>query len=391
MSNNILNLISEETYIEKMDTQNQFLAAIAAQGGNVKPASWSNVQALVRAGLAGKVFAVGDQLTCSKGTDSLVWDIIGIDHDTPADPQFTHSMTLQLHDCYKNTMQFDAREAFYYAESELPAGTYHFKLAAHTWVADDVGKTFQFTLTQAVPAGGQIVMNQDYDATLAGATVSTYKSSIDATAIETVTMSVGTGGTDLGDLDNTVQTNMNSCQRALLGSNNYMESAIKQWLNSSAAAGSVWKPQTKFDRPPSWTATAAGWMNDLDSDFLAVIGKTACVVSRNTITDGGGSDKFEDKFFLLSRREVYMGDEISDVIEGEPYPYYSDYSDLTAVGIGADSNRIKYRSDSPQYWWLRTPSSGGGGFVRGVHATGAIYYGGIAYSSVGVAPACNII
>lgn len=388
---NQFGFVSEETYAEKMDTQNQFLAGILSNlGGSIRPTGWADVQALVRAGLHKKVFAIGDQLVCNKGSDTLVWDIIGIDHDTPADPQFKHSLTLQLHDCYKTTMQFDAREAFYYAETELPAGTYHFKLAAHTWFAADVGKTFQFTLTQAVPAGGQLVMNQGYDKTLEGGTVSTFKSSTDATAIETVTMTSGSSGTGLGDLDNTVHENMNSCQRALLGSNNYMESAMKQWLNSAAVAGSVWKPQTKFDRPPSWAATTAGWMNDLDSDFLAVIGKTACVVSRNTITDGGGSDQFDDKFFLLSRREVYMGNEISSVIEGEPYPYYSDYSDLSAAGTGADSNRIKYRSGTAQYWWLRTPNSGNGNYVRGVTPTGALSHI-TAHSSDGVAPACNII
>lgn len=388
---NQFGFVSEETYAEKMDTQNQFLAGILSNmGGSIKPTGWADVQALVRAGLHKSVFAIGDQLVCNKGSDTLVWDIIGIDHDEPTDKQFTHSMTLQLHDCLSDIIQYDAKEAFYYAETEMPAGTYHFKLAEHTWLADDVGKTFQFTLTQAVPAGGQIVMNQAYNVTLVGATVSTYKSSTDTTAIETATVSVGSGGTGLGDLDNTVKENLNSCQRALLGSNNYMESAIKQWLNSDAAAGSVWKPQTKFDRPPSWATTTPGWMNDLDTDFLAVIGKTACVVSRNTVTDGGGSDEFSDKFFLLSRREVYMGNEISSVIEGEPYPYYSDYSDLTAAGTDADSNRIKHRNDVARYWWLRTPFPRNGGIVRCVNTAGSLSSYSV-YSSYGVAPACNII
>ena len=44
--------VSEETFSEKMDTQNQFLASLVeAQGGTLKPTSWANVQALVRAGL----------------------------------------------------------------------------------------------------------------------------------------------------------------------------------------------------------------------------------------------------------------------------------------------------------------------------------------------------
>ena len=388
---NQFGFVSEETYAEKMDTQNQFLAAlVTAQGGSLKPTSWSDVQAMVRAGLHSRVFAIGDQLTCKKGTDTLVWDIIGIDHDTPTDPQFKHSLTLQLHDCYKNTMQFDAREAFYYAETEMPAGTYHFKLAAHSWYAADVGKSFQFTLTKAVPAGGQIVFVQGYDKTLVNGTVQTFESSTSTTVIETATMTVGTGGTGLGDLDNTVHDNMNSCQRALLGSNNYKESAIRQWLDSDKAAGSVWTPQTKFDRPPSWVSNTAGWTSDIDSDFLAVLGKTHIVVSRNTVCDGGGSDEMNDTFFFLSRREVYMGNEVASVVEGEPYPYYSDYFDLSAPGTGADSNRIKYRNGAAQYWWNRTPYAGCGSNVRSVSTTGALSdYA--ANGSYGVAPACNII
>lgn len=92
---NQFGFLSDDTFAEKMDTMNQFLAAIATgQGGSLKPTSWSDVQALVRKGLASKVFAVGDQLTCQRGSTTLVWDIIGFDIDTPADKQFTHSMTL---------------------------------------------------------------------------------------------------------------------------------------------------------------------------------------------------------------------------------------------------------------------------------------------------------
>ena len=79
-------------------------------------------------------------------------------------------------------------------------------------------------------------------------------------------------------------TNMNHSHRIRYGSNNWVESAMRQYLNSDKAAGSVWTPQTKFDRPPSWNANTAGFMNGLDADFLAVIGKTTKVTCRNTVT-----------------------------------------------------------------------------------------------------------
>ena len=157
---NQFGFVSEETFAEKMDTQNRFLAAlVTAQGGTFKPTSWSEIQALVRAGLHKNVFSIGDQLVCSKGESTLTWDIIGIDHDTPSDSQFTHSLTLQLHDClsFSGSMQVDAPEALYYAENGLSAGTYNFTLPSGYATAYGGGKTYQFTLENAVPEGGQLI------------------------------------------------------------------------------------------------------------------------------------------------------------------------------------------------------------------------------------------
>lgn len=386
---NQFGFLSDETFAEKMDTQNKFLAAIlSAQGGSVVPTSFKDVQTIVRAGLASKVFHIGDQLVCNKGDVKLVWDIIGIDHDVPADKQFTHSMTLQLHDCIAS-MQYDGTEALFYCETELAAGTYHFTLLSRYDTTYGGGKTYQFTLTQPVPAGGQIMFPWGYNTQAASTKVSTYASRTATAAIESVSVVEGTEGTSLGTADGNT-ANMNHTHRIRYGSNNWVESAMRQWINSEKEAGSVWTPQTKFDRPPSWAANTAGFLNGIDADFLEVIGKTEKVTCRNTVADGGGSDITTDKFFLLSRREVYAGNEVSNVIEGEPYPYYSDYSGLSAAGTGNDTNRIKYRNGSPQYWWLRTPHSGLGSNVRFIHAAGNLYSSG-ALNSNGVAPACNII
>lgn len=379
---NQFGFLSDDTFAEKMDTMNQFLAAIATgQGGSLKPTSWSDVQALVRKGLASKVFAVGDQLTCQRGSTTLVWDIIGFDIDTPADKQFTHSMTLQLHEVF-DFVQFNAPAAMYYAEEELAAGIYHVT-PKNGWSGGmGNGKTYQFTLTKAVPKGGQIVWNGAWDQDPLKYDIKTYASPTSTTVIETVKPTEGTGGTEL--------TTLNSGQRMCYGSNNYKESAVREWLNSDKVAGSVWTPATNYDRPPSWVSNKAGFMNGMDADFLAVIGKTTKVTCRNNVTDGGGSDTTKDKFFLLSRRELFMGDEVSSVKEGEPYPYYSNYSDYTSPNTGADSNRVKYKNGSPQWQWERTPDAGNSNYVRYVSSTGSLYNGS-AHSSGGVAPACNVI
>ena len=81
---------------------------------------------------------------------------------------------------------------------------------------------------------------------------------------------------------------------------------------------------------------------------------------------------------------------MSSVKEGEPYPYYSDYSDYTSPNTGADSNRVKYKNGSPQWQWERTPYAGSSYDVRVVNGTGNLN-GISANSSGGVAPACNVI
>lgn len=385
---NVLNLLSEETFAEKLDTQNTLLAALVSQGGGLKINSPGDIQSIVRLGLASKIFSIGDQIACQKGSTTLIWDIIGIDHDTPSNKNLKHSLTLQLHDCIAS-VQFDSREALFYAEQALSAGTYNFTVKQHSWVSSDVNKTFQFTLTQAVPAGGQIVLMTTYNVAIAGSTVKTFAKGTDATEIETATVTEGSAGTSLGDVNNAVNGNTNSLQRGLLGSNNYAESAMRQYLNSKAAAGSVWTPQTKFDRPPSWATTTAGFLNEMDEDFLAVIGEVDKITTLNTASDGGGSVATSEKFFLLSRSEVYGGNENS-INEGAAYPYYSENSTLSAAGTGVDANRIKYRNNAAQYWWLRSPYTGSAYIVRGVRTTGSVS-SNLAYDSLGVAPACCII
>lgn len=81
---------------------------------------------------------------------------------------------------------------------------------------------------------------------------------------------------------------------------------------------------------------------------------------------------------------------MSSVKEGEPYPYYSDYSDYTSPNTGADSNRVKYKNGSPQWQWERTPYAGNSRGVRFVSYTGILSYND-ANGGRGVAPACNVI
>ena len=120
--------------IKKLKREFDFLA------GRYTPDSWQDVQDIVRAGMGHKIFQVGDQFLAEFDGTPVVWDVIGIDHDKPTDPRFTHSLTIQSHDCLLNA-QFSAPQALYYAEAPLPAGQHRFTLMSSIHIHNLAGRS----------------------------------------------------------------------------------------------------------------------------------------------------------------------------------------------------------------------------------------------------------
>ncbi|MBQ7718752.1 MAG: hypothetical protein IJT38_05575 [Clostridia bacterium] len=339
--------------------------------------------------------AVGDNVTITETTSQLKFDIIGIDHDTPTNSNYTHSMTLQLHDQWGTALVYDSPEAAFYIDEDtypngLVAGTYNF-----TWnyaTGSMVNGTYQFTLTEAVPVGGQIVIGTNSSSTaLTSCKIRTYATAGSTTAIESnIVITSGSDGTSLGTITSTgVTSSINCAQRIMWGSNNWKLSGIRQWLNTDSAANAWWEAKTVFDRPTN--ADKAGFLRNMDAAFLDIIGEVT-KTTQKSVSDEYGLETTTEKFFLLSRPEVYAGTERSqDGADGKVYAYYgAGRPDLTAPGTGADTNRIKYRGGSAQYWWLRTPYSGCGNNVRYVNPAGYLRDYGASYS-LGVVPACVIV
>ena len=299
-------------------------------------------------------------------------------------------------------LQVDNTEAFYYCENALAAGTYNVTLGDNYDTAYGGGATYQFTLTQPVPAGGQIVLPWAYNQPVTNAKVSTFASASSLTAIESnVAVTAGSDGTSLGTATIAVNGNLNSLHRMRYGSNKWSEGAMRQHLNSAAKAGSVWTPQSKWDRPPSWNTGTAGFMHGLDPEFIKICADVELITALSTAAGdttsaeasaGTGYETTVDKFFLPSRPEVFGGsDNASD--KGTAWDYYKLNSDVPGGSSNAnvDSNRIKVRADNGNayYWWLRSPNVGYGCNVRLIYPTGNVYYTS-AISSYGVAPACVI-
>lgn len=360
--------------------------------------TWQDIKNAVRLGLGETLFPVGYEFTITDSVTGAViaWVVRGHDHHTAANGKLTHTMTLEAKYVYGSangtykTLVFDATEALYYAADGLAAGTYNFTVANQAWYAADNGKTYQFTLTNAVPAGGQIVLSMTYNAALEGKSVKTYSSATSTAAIETATLTEGSEGTSLGTTDGN-SDNVNHMHRAIFGSNNYAQSAARQWLNSSAAAGAVWTPTNIFDRPPSWNTSYSGFMRGLPADFLAVVEPAKIPCRTNSIFEVDSLDgteyainqvyELQDKFFLLSRPEMYGAWDENTRKDGTLLEYYDGLT---------DTERKKYdAAGSAHHCWLRSPTPGSAGSERRVEPSGALGNGG-APSATGVAPACII-
>ncbi len=103
-----------KAYARMKETNTHYASSISpaktfTTPAEIDPDSWAGVQNIVRMGLANEYFAIGDQLTSSYDGGEIIWQVIAIDEETPADPQYTHSLTLQTKDCLHN-IQFDAPE-----------------------------------------------------------------------------------------------------------------------------------------------------------------------------------------------------------------------------------------------------------------------------------------
>lgn len=305
---------------------------------------------------------VGQQITCQRGNDTLSWDVV--DYDSTA-----KVVTLCMHDVLPDNMQFEPSQALMYCEDGLAAGSYTFKQG---------NAQCYFTLTQAIPAGGQLrATNSAFQ---------TYESVTATAQIESGTVSTEAidGATNLGQ---TGTGNLNHHDRANYGSNNFGESGILQWLNSDSPANTPLPRLTKFSRP--YMPTKAGFKAGLDADFLACIQDTVwkcsannayeCPASLGGIAQKGNPYTVTAKFALASEIEVF----------GE-YGGTQDGGTVWDLYVGAEAtDRIKYYNNTARSWWLRSPSWNNTLLGRSVHTSGAGSNSNANYSN-GVAVACKI-
>ena len=301
--------------------------------------------------------SVDDTITIHESASELVFDIAHVEND---------KLILVMHDAFIS-MQFDAAEAKWAAAdgSQLPAGKYK------------ISSTLSFTATQPF-----------YCAKPSNTTLST---SVTVTTYGANRASVESGLAIVADVtdcdgDLTATGCENHNDRVSYGSNNYMESAIRQYLNGTASGW--WSPQTKWDLRPSNHA-GVPFMHGIDPAFLDVLSTEDKVWKDNTNGTYGntGAHSFQDKFFLLCSKDVNFS---TDADESDTRLALFT-NGLSASDNSTDQNNLRKKivGSSYGYWWLRTANRGNVNRAVRVHPSGT-RNDHSAYSSIGVVPACVI-
>lgn len=354
-------------------------AIISIHAGRGK--TWAEIKQNVKMGFGELLYPVGTEfeVECPSGAPYNSIIFVVVDHRVENNE---HIMTMLMkHVIYG--LQFDAPQAIIVPDETMAAGTYHFKLLSGYDTAYDGGKSVQFTLANDLAAGGQIVMNWPYNRTWIGKNITVYDE-FGTTAIETCVMSEGMGGTDLGDADGTVSI-LNHTQRARYGSNNYKESAMREWLNADGLAGQWQTQQTRFQRPCGYAANRAGFVTYLDPEFVAVIREGTHLNRTNEIFDLNGKKQAystTEKFFLPSQEEIGFSSE-GGIVCGTVFDFYDG---------AAQSDKIKYditAQTTARHWWLRTPNPSYAHGERNVYSSGALSSNS-ASTGYGASAACEI-
>ena len=362
--------------------------------------TWGGFKQLVDDGLVSELYPVGSQLidkwAKAAGTEyDCPWDIVH--HHQNGDVE------LNWHYAYPDGVPFDEPEAIYYAGDEgLPAGTYYITIGSGYgagWVAN---AAIYFTLTSDMAAGDQLVINCGTDAAVNpgnGRTWNVYAKGSTTSKQSGTTATSGTG-TSLGTIGNTNahKTNgqLNAISCVVYGSGRWKTSAVRQWLNSSAAAGAWWSAQTPWDRPPSVASTMRGFLAGCSQDFLDILEPVDVVTALNTQGDfATDTETTQDKIYLPCMDNWYINPQYAG--EGAEWDYYKALAQEASLtgkfAQGGTYEILKHFNiadhTSSVTVWLRSCYRGNASFAWSVYGSGFVG-SNYAYYALRGCPACKI-
>lgn len=294
---------------------------------------WNSVQTIVADGAGEKAFAIGTQLiekwkdTAEPKEYDIPWQVNHFEDVTLEDGEVVPGMWLQSHYTLPFEVQFSHQRAFLACPQGLSAGTYHFDFAK---VNGNVkpGINYQFTLNKPVEKGGRLA--GCYGAPNgAPSNWKVYSYGKDGTTLnETVNVTVGSGGTNLGTIqDDRRSGNLNSVQEMAYGWNRWKTSALRQWLNSNKPKGQWWTPQDAWDICPDQLASKDGFLCGMPEQMLNSLKKVKVSTFANTVNDEGVEDITYDYVTLPSLSQMFFKPQATG--EGDVHTYWKRRSGRT--------------------------------------------------------------
>lgn len=374
--------------------------AFAQAGQAVDISNWEKIAGLVSRGYAQQIFDYGDQFietwrdTVAAKDYEYPWQVNHFENVELETGETVPGMFLQAHYAHPFGVQFSQARAFLRCPEGLAAGTYNVTFGV-TWGGKDAVKdaTYQFTTTQAVPAGGCLAgFIQLPDAAASSWKVFVYAADR-ITKLETVTVTKGNGGTSLGTMQLAARNgNLNSMQETGYGWNRWKTSALRQYLNSDQPKGKWWTPQDDWDIAPDQLMTKDGFLCGMSEDMLKAIKPIKVTTYANTMNDGGGADVTYDRVFLPSLEQMNVNPQISG--EGTVHEYWIKRSGATKklAQYGTYPRLIHYAVEnhtSPQIVRLRSANRGYACNVWFVYASGSVSNGN-AWNAYRFAPLVSI-
>jgi len=378
--------------------------------------SWGSLAGSVQQGNGESVAPVATRMY-SPYTDSRVgnstrydvgWNVVHHGNVEPEGGTERPGMFLQMDRCLPFDTMMSNYQAFLCAVTAIPAGTYNVTMGFN-WGKVVNGTSYQFTLANDLPAGGQLAgFYGAPDQNPSSWRVYAFASATATSATETCVVTEGSEGTNLGTFtaagvkvpaSGTPESvseagelrfyGLNSLHRVAYGNNRWAHSALRQFLNGTGQGW--WEPQHVFDRPPSYVGYD-GFLSGLDADFLAVVQPTKVVTALNYVTDGGTSgapeyDVTYDRFFLPSGRQHFLQDNATfgggQGKEGEQWDYWRMVAGTTsALGWSSWGSYGTYHPEFIQFdlasptgargCWMRSAGRGSGNNAAYVNSVGNV-------------------
>ena len=336
--------------------------------------------------------AENDMIVVHVQASKVNFDVVAIDYDVPMNAELEHTLALWTSELLLyGSIPFCAPQKLVHVAEALPAGTYNITLDHGSYGGDtSEDGTYQFTTTQAIPAGGGIrhtkmgeYLSSGYGkAHVLGGTFITYDASYNIIEQGLVTTE-GSGGTSLGtatakDPQYRVTDNINFTQRQIYGSNRWIHSANRKWLNSDApgaASGQIaswWTPSDNFDMPVK--STLPGFLHGLDPAFRAIIQPVRKRTAKS-IADGYGYEDTEELIFLPSMTELDYGknNSISETAAKADGTLNTELAWKMFIGASND-DRIRTQGGTARYYWHRSPNPSSANHERSSYPSGALNY-----------------